>query len=264
MKTNRRLLSSVGLLAGLVPFGLIALARSQPSTQPPVHPIQDMFRQQKFRPQRGNPMFADGRAMRPRLPGVTASTDLQVDNEMVNDAADPHMIDDRDAPLELNDELTYQRVVEGTEPQADGKPAYVKPIPVRDLFQTPNRSPVTARQWICSSGAASATRSTARFATARAATATARWPSARPRSRRPTATPRAGSPPRTITATTCGSSRSASSTTRSPTASARMPAYAKQISVLDRWAIVAYVKALQRSQDAKPEDIPEAEKDKYK
>ena len=29
-----------------------------------------------------------------------------------------------------------------------------------------------------------------------------------------------------------------------------MPAYSKQISVLDRWAIVAYVKALQRSQDA--------------
>ncbi len=43
-----------------------------------------------------------------------------------------------------------------------------------------------------------------------------------------------------------------------------MPAYAKQISVLDRWAIVAYVKALQRSQDAKPEDIPEAERDKFK
>ena len=43
-----------------------------------------------------------------------------------------------------------------------------------------------------------------------------------------------------------------------------MPAYGKQISILDRWAIVAYVKALQRSQDAKAEDIPEAEKDKYK
>ena len=113
----------VGLLAGLVPFGLIALARSQPSTQPPVHPIQDMFRQQKFRAQRGNPMFADGRAMRPRLPGVTAVTDLEVDNEMVNDPDDPHMIDHRNAPLELDDELTYQRVVEGTEPQADGKPA---------------------------------------------------------------------------------------------------------------------------------------------
>ena len=43
-----------------------------------------------------------------------------------------------------------------------------------------------------------------------------------------------------------------------------MPAYAKQISVLDRWAIVAYVKALQRSQDAELKDIPEAEKDKFK
>ena len=96
----------VGLLAGLVPFGLIALARSQPSTQPPVHPIQDMFRQPKFRPQRDNPMFADGRAMRPRLAGVTASTDLQVNNEMVNDPDDPHMIDNRNAPLELGDELT--------------------------------------------------------------------------------------------------------------------------------------------------------------
>ena len=110
--------SLCGLLAGLVPFGLIALARSQPSAQPPVHPIQDMFKQQKFRPQRGNPMFADGRAMRPRLPGVTASTDLEVDNEMVNDPDNPHMIDDRDAPLELDDERTYQRVVEGIEPQA--------------------------------------------------------------------------------------------------------------------------------------------------
>src|SRR5271157_659581 len=121
----------VGLLAGLVPFGLIALARSQPSTQPPVHPIQDMFRQQKFRPQRANPMFADGRAMRPRLPGVTASTDLRVNNELVNDAANPHMIDLPDAPLELNDELTYQRVVEGIEPQLDGKPGYVKQIPIK-------------------------------------------------------------------------------------------------------------------------------------
>ena len=43
-----------------------------------------------------------------------------------------------------------------------------------------------------------------------------------------------------------------------------MPAYDKQIPVLDRWAIVAYVKALQRSQHAKPEDVPETERDKYK
>jgi mono/diheme cytochrome c family protein len=35
-----------------------------------------------------------------------------------------------------------------------------------------------------------------------------------------------------------------------------MPAYGSQISVEDRWAIVAYVRALQRSQDATVDDVP--------
>ena len=37
-----------------------------------------------------------------------------------------------------------------------------------------------------------------------------------------------------------------------------MPAYAQQIPVRDRWAIVAYIRALQRSQYAEPEDLPES------
>ena len=36
-----------------------------------------------------------------------------------------------------------------------------------------------------------------------------------------------------------------------------MPAYGPQIAVPDRWAIVAYVRALQRSQHASPADVPE-------
>jgi len=35
-----------------------------------------------------------------------------------------------------------------------------------------------------------------------------------------------------------------------------MPAYGSQIPARDRWAIVAYIKALQRSQHAAPEDVP--------
>ena len=35
-----------------------------------------------------------------------------------------------------------------------------------------------------------------------------------------------------------------------------MPSYGAQIPVADRWAIVAYVRALQKSQDARPEDLP--------
>lgn len=39
-----------------------------------------------------------------------------------------------------------------------------------------------------------------------------------------------------------------------------MPSYAQQIPVEDRWAIVAYVRALQRSQYARTEDVPEIER----
>lgn len=39
-------------------------------------------------------------------------------------------------------------------------------------------------------------------------------------------------------------------------APASMPAYASQIPVEDRWAIVLYVRALQRSQNASPRDVP--------
>lgn len=35
-----------------------------------------------------------------------------------------------------------------------------------------------------------------------------------------------------------------------------MPAYGQKIPVMDRWAIVAYIRALQRSQNASPNDLP--------
>ncbi|PQJ35720.1 quinol:cytochrome C oxidoreductase [Salinibacter sp. 10B] len=37
-----------------------------------------------------------------------------------------------------------------------------------------------------------------------------------------------------------------------------MPPYAQQIPVRDRWAIVAYIRALQRSQYARPDNLPES------
>lgn len=43
-----------------------------------------------------------------------------------------------------------------------------------------------------------------------------------------------------------------------------MPAYAHQIPVADRWAVIAYLRALQRSQNAKLEDIPVELQDKVK
>lgn len=40
-----------------------------------------------------------------------------------------------------------------------------------------------------------------------------------------------------------------------------MPAYNKQLDIEDRWAVVAYVRALQRSQGASLEDVPVAERE---
>ncbi len=240
----------VGLLAGLIPFGLIALARSQPSPLPPVHPIQDLFKQQKFRPQRGNPMFADGRAMRPRLPGVTAGADLLVPNEIVNDPDRPHMIDGSDAPLKLDDELTYQRVVGGTEPQADGKPIYVKRIPVKvsmDLLQR-GRERYTIYCAACHGQGGYGDGVVAQHAAEmQAANRDAGgWVAPKNYHTDDVRQQPVGQLYNTITS-----------------GIRTMPAYGKQLSILDRWAIVAYVKALQRSQDAKAADVPEADKDKY-
>ena len=44
----------------------------------------------------------------------------------------------------------------------------------------------------------------------------------------------------------------------------KMPGYAAQIPVEDRWAIVLYVRALQRSQNASVEDVPEQRRDQLR
>jgi mono/diheme cytochrome c family protein len=232
----------VGLLAGLLPFGLIALARSQTSPFPPVHPIQDMFKQQKFRPQRGNSMYADGRAMRPRLDGVTATTDLTVTNEIVDDPNNPHMIDYRDAPIELNDALTYQRVMEGTEPQADGKPGYVKKFPVKvsmDLIER-GRERFTIYCAACHGQGGYGDGTVALHAQELQAMGNANgWVAPKNYHSDDMRQQPVGQIYNTIT-----------------NGARTMPAYAKQVSVLDRWAIVAYVKALQLSQHAEPGKAP--------
>ncbi len=58
------------VLLALVPFALIARARVSTSTLPRLHLVFDMAQQPKFTTQSGNPLFADGRAMRPPVPGT--------------------------------------------------------------------------------------------------------------------------------------------------------------------------------------------------
>ncbi len=41
-----------------------------------------------------------------------------------------------------------------------------------------------------------------------------------------------------------------------------MPSYASRIAVVDRWAIVAYIRALQLSENARIDDVPESERER--
>ncbi|MGC8559539.1 MAG: c-type cytochrome [Phycisphaerae bacterium] len=66
---------NIGLL-GLVPFGLICLARHERTTTPRWAIIQDMDKQPYYKPQRPSKLFADGRAMRRHIPGTLAQQDF--------------------------------------------------------------------------------------------------------------------------------------------------------------------------------------------
>lgn len=58
---------------------LLAGCRGNTSEKPPIHPIQDMRNQPKFRPEAKNAFFPDGRAMRPPVEGVVAQGELRED-----------------------------------------------------------------------------------------------------------------------------------------------------------------------------------------
>jgi len=58
--------------AAAVPFALVFKARTTLSEKPRIHLIQDMDNQGRFKSQQANPIFADGRAMRPPVPGTVS------------------------------------------------------------------------------------------------------------------------------------------------------------------------------------------------
>jgi len=66
--------------ASLVPFAVFAMARESRSRSPRIHAIGDMDWQAKFKAQRENPLFADGRSEREPPAGTVAMGDLREDD----------------------------------------------------------------------------------------------------------------------------------------------------------------------------------------
>jgi mono/diheme cytochrome c family protein len=104
------------LILGLLPFALIARSRASQYDALPPHLVLDMDKQPKFRPQRATPMFADGRAMRPQVAGTVAREDLGVAAEILNDPVNPRLMNflpENQYSLRLADPTAYSAVMLG-------------------------------------------------------------------------------------------------------------------------------------------------------
>jgi len=242
---------AVLLALALVPFALIARSRALPGPLTRVAIIQDMAKQSKFRAQRENVMFADGRAARPRIAGTLAQEDLTVHAESSTDPVNPHVVNGAAGTFRITEQAQYDRIMLGQETVA-GKTDFVAtipaPIPVtRDLLLR-GQERFTIYCSPCHGASGYGDGMVARRVQelqvstpeAVSADATTGW-----------------APPANLNDDTRRLLRVGNIYNTITNGIRKMPRYDKQISVLDRWAIAGYVKALQQSQHTDLEALPE-------
>jgi mono/diheme cytochrome c family protein len=231
----------------LVPFALIARSRSLPAPVTRIAIVQDMAKQPKFTTQTENIMFADGRAERPRIAGTLAREDLTVRSEWSTDPLTPHVVNgDQDITALLKDQDQYDRVMLGQEKDSLGKPQYVSqvpsPIQVSADFIKRGQERFNIYCAPChgqsgyGDGMVERRVEELQVSSPDAINGWAKPANLNDDERR---TRVVGSLYNTIT-----------------NGVRTMPRYDKQISVLDRWAIATYVKALQKSQHADVDTLP--------
>ena len=267
-------LIAVLLMLGLLPFALIARSRAIRSGNTSVHLVLDMDKQPKFVAQRPSVMFADRRSMRPQVPGTVAQEDLELRSETLNDPANPRPVDPQTRELKIDSPEAYAALMLGrVRPQgmtdaefdalkppasdkamAEDSAFYVRTIPpqipVTSDFLHRGQERFTIYCTPCHGNSGYGDGMVHQHAAAIQASGSADasgW--VQPQNlHEPKIHDR---PDGSLFNTITNGIRT-------------MPPYDKQISVLDRLAIVAYVRALQRSQDAPLEDMPPAVRDQYK
>lgn len=201
--------------AAVLPVALAVKARHSKTDKPRIHIIQDMDSQPKYKAQRENPIFADGRADREALPGTVAVGHLNEDDHFFRGRVGGAWARTFPAQVELSEETMargkqrfgiYCTPCHGQAGQGDGmvhkraealaqggwiQPSnvtqeYLRNMPVGELFNSITNG------------------------------------------------------------------------------IRNMPAYGPQIAPEDRWAIIMYVRALQKSQAGTLNDVPESERGSLK
>ena len=218
--------------ASLVPLLLIGHARYSRSGTPRLHLIQDMDNQARYEPQAANPFYDDGRAMRRPVEGTIA---------FGSQVADPHLLHGQIpgplrllAPIDVLGEADLppmeQEMVDAERLPMEATLALMAHGQERfEIFCAPCHG-------LSGDGAGMVHQ---RAAALREGT----WVAPTDLHSASVHTTPVGQLYRVV-AQGKGS----------------MPAYGPQLSVEDRWAVVAYLRALQRSQRASLQDVPEPQR----
>ncbi|NQT13789.1 MAG: DUF3341 domain-containing protein, partial [Planctomycetes bacterium] len=210
----------VAATLALLPPLVVALARQTKSPNPRIHPVADMDFQPKYKPQAKNAFFGDRRAMRPPVASTVALGELN---------ADPHLY------------LGYRREQKADETQAGVKDErdYFTTFPDRVHERIPTlmargRERFNIYCAVCHGQVGDGSGMTSLRALKRQ---DPEW-----------------TPPTSLHKSTIRNQPVGKLFNTITNGLGKMPGYAAQIPVDDRWAIVLYVRALQRSQNAAVED----------
>ncbi|MFO0893797.1 MAG: cytochrome c [Phycisphaerales bacterium] len=200
----------------LIPPAVVARVRAAPSPNQPVRIIQDMAFQSKFKPQSVNPAFADLRAMRPPVVGAVARGETYTDSHLYDGVVNGAWAAMTPAELPLTMELLER-----------GRARFDIYCAVCHGYSGGGNGTVNQRAMELVSNVNGPVNDT-------------QWVQAKNLVQDETVTVQ---PMGQIFHTITHGIRN-------------MAGYASQVPVNDRWAIAAYVKALQRSQNARPDDVP--------
>ena len=102
------IITTILIALGSIPFALAAMAQAVPSSHTRIHIIQDMDNQPKFRAQHANPLFADGRAMRPVVAGTVAQGQLEADDHYNRGVVDNDWATTFPPQVQVNLDLVYR------------------------------------------------------------------------------------------------------------------------------------------------------------
>jgi mono/diheme cytochrome c family protein len=199
----------IGGCLALIPPLVFARMRATPSPNRPIHIFYDMDFQPKFKTQAPNPLFADGRAMRPPVEGTVARGESYVDTHLFEGVAAGGWATTLPGSMAM-DEATLQRGHQRFDIYCSACHGYAGfgdgAVNQRAMELVANANgPVNGTQWVAAKSLHDET----------------------------TRNQPMGQLFNTITH-----------------GIRNMAGYGSQITVEDRWAIAAYVKALQLSQDA--------------